>query len=382
MATAASSVAPVVTLYHADQAAHFPSNSTLPITEIHKDDLESQLNENKRSVSVNIGINPAQSQEVTPTGPIPPPEITDTIEIDENVVKAFPDKGAKVLGAVGYGKSLWGITARIEVELPDGRKRKYFMKALKQGELSRVICEGELRSLQEIYKTSPGFCPEPYGWGRFASDPEMYFLLVEFRDIGASPAEPSKLAASLARLHSNSQSPTGKFGFGMRTCHTLIDQAVDFWSDSWAAVYGSHLRHVVELAKPFVKWPEFDIVADLTVDKVVPRLLLPLQAGGRTLKPCLVHGDCWDGNTAMDGKTGEAFIFDVCSFYAHNEYDTGNWRTPRHRLSNPAYIKAYKKLIRPSEPAEEWEARNILYSLPFNLGNVMFVPGSTQRQVI
>lgn len=87
MATAASSVAPLVTLYHADQAAHFPSNSTFPITEIHKDDLESQLNENKRSVSVNIGINPAQSQEVTPTGPIPPPEITDTIEIDENVVK-------------------------------------------------------------------------------------------------------------------------------------------------------------------------------------------------------------------------------------------------------------------------------------------------------
>lgn len=49
-----------------------------------------------------------------------------------------------------------------------------------------MIFEGELRSLQEIYKTSPGFCPEPYGWGRFASDPEMYFLLVEFRDIGAS----------------------------------------------------------------------------------------------------------------------------------------------------------------------------------------------------
>ncbi|TLS27985.1 hypothetical protein PpBr36_00091 [Pyricularia pennisetigena] len=353
-----------------------------PIPGINKDEPEYQLNETENSASDTIGINLAQSQEVTPTGPLPPPEITNSIEVDENVIKVFPDKEAKISAAFGYGKSHWGITAKIEVELPNGRQRSYFMKAIKQRELGMVICEGELKSLQEIHKTTPGFCPEPYGWGQFASDPETYFVLVEFRSIRESPAESSTLAASLARLHSDSRSPTGKFGFGMRTCHIRIDQAVDFWSDSWAAVYGSHLRHVVELAKPFLKWPEFDIVADLTVEKVVPVLLLPLQAEGRTLKPCLVHGDCWDGNTATDGTTGEAFIFDVCSFYAHNEYDTGNWRTPRHRLSRPEYINAYKELMPPSEPVEEWEARNILYSLPFNLGNVMFVPKSTQRQVV
>ncbi|TID19788.1 hypothetical protein E2P81_ATG06956 [Venturia nashicola] len=45
----------------------------------------------------------------------------------------------------------------------------------------------------------------------------------------------------------------------------------------------------------------------------------------RALKPSLIHGDFWDGNTAIDTKTGHAFIFDTCSFYGHNEYDTGNW---------------------------------------------------------
>lgn len=88
----------------------------------------------------------------------------------------------------------------------------------------------------------------------------------------------------------------------------------------------------------------------MTLEKVVPRLLLPLQSKGRVLKPSLLHGDCWDGNTATDKNTGEAFVFDVCSFYGHNEYDTANWRTPRHRLSKSAYIENYKNLVPVSEP--------------------------------
>lgn len=78
----------------------------------------------------------------------------------------------------------------------------------------------------------------------------------------------------------------------------------------------------MSLAKPILQWPEFDVICQLTLDKVVPRLLLPLQSEGRSIKPCLVHGDCWDGSTGMDLRTGKAFIFDPCSFYGHNEYDT------------------------------------------------------------
>lgn len=36
----------------------------------------------------------------------------------------------------------------------------------------------------------------------------------------------------------------------------------------------------MELAKSILQWPEFDVVRDVTLQKVVPRLLLPLQAGG------------------------------------------------------------------------------------------------------
>ena len=109
------------------------------------------------------------------------------------------------------------------------------------------------------------------------------------------PASPIQLAAGLAEMHQKSVSPTGKFGFHMATCHAKIAQAVDTWEDSWCALYTRHLGHVMDLAKPILNWPEFDLVCKLTLQKVVPRLLLPLEADGRVLKPCLIHGDCWDG---------------------------------------------------------------------------------------
>jgi fructosamine-3-kinase len=93
------------------------------------------------------------------------------------------------------------------------------------------------------------------------------------------------------------------------------------------------------------------VVRDVALQKVVPRLLLPLQAGGRILKPRLIHGDCWDGNTPTDAKTGETFVFDVCSFYGRNEYDIGNWRAPHLRLSRKAYIENYKANFPVSKPA-------------------------------
>jgi len=115
----------------------------------------------------------------------------------------------------------------------------------------------------------------------------------------------------------------------MATNHGKIIQAVGAWEKSWCTLYSRHLGHFMGLAKSKLEWPEFNAVCDLTLEKVVPRLLLPLQSEGRTLKPCLLHGNCWDGNTAMDKKTDEAFVFDVCSFYGHSKYRSlGSFHLP------------------------------------------------------
>lgn len=210
---------------------------------------------------------------------------------------------------------------------------------------------GEFESLKTIYAASPGYCPRPFAYGRYAKqEPETYFLLMEFCEFGKVPADPKALGKSLADMHKASQSPTGKFGFHIPTCYSRIVQDVDHWDDSWCAFFKRHLARFVEHGSRVLKWPELDVLAACTLEKVVPRLLLPLQENGRTIKASLCHGDCWDGNTAMDMKTGRAMIFDACVFYTHNEYDIGNWRSSRRRLSNKAYVKAYKQSYRISEP--------------------------------
>ena len=63
------------------------------------------------------------------------------------------------------------------------------------------------------------------------------------------------------------------------------------------------------------------------------------------------------------------------NFEAHNEYEIGNWRALRHRLSNRTYIRNYKRNFPVSEPEAEWDARNLLYSLCYDLATVVNSPG-------
>lgn len=214
------------------------------------------------------------------------------------------------------------------------------------------MIEGEFESLKAIHAVSPEFAPEPYAWGRYQQEsPETYFLLAQFREVGEQPPDPVKFTARLADMHKRSVSPTGKFGFHITTCHAKLPQITDIWEESWAELYRKQLAHMIKLDEDkHGVWPELRHVCQLTIDKVIPRLLEPLQSGGRSIKPCLVQGDLWDENTATDMDTGEPFIFDAGSFYAHNEYEIGNWRAARHRLSNRVYVRNYKRNFPVSEP--------------------------------
>ncbi|MBE3042140.1 fructosamine kinase family protein, partial [Candidatus Bathyarchaeota archaeon] len=65
--------------------------------------------------------------------------------------------------------------------------------------------------------------------------------------------------------------------------------------------------------------PEFNEVAEQFFERVVPRLLRPLQMGGRNIDPVLIHGDLWDGNIEFDKDTDKPIIFDACCCYGHFE---------------------------------------------------------------
>lgn len=214
------------------------------------------------------------------------------------------------------------------------------------------MAEGQYESDKALHDVIPSFCPKPFAWGKYDSPgPANFFLLSEFRQIGQQPPEPLLFTQQLADLHKKSVSPTGKFGFHVTTCHGKAAQLTDLWEDSWEVLYHKQLAQVFAMDKAKQPpWPEMEYCAQLILEKCIPLLLRPLQSEGRSIKPCLVHGNIWDGNTATDPRSGGPFIFDGTAFYAHNEFELGNWRTPRHRLSSKTYIRSYKRYFPASEP--------------------------------
>ncbi|KAI1259687.1 Fructosamine kinase-domain-containing protein [Xylariaceae sp. FL1019] len=325
--------------------------------------------------------------ETAPIDAVPKPQLGSSFRLNPAVVDALPVPGTTVVSARNYGMSLWGQTAQVIAELPDGKRQAYFLKTISIGDTGRVMMQGEFESLKAIHHVSPELAPMPYAWGKFECtsprEPDTYFLLAQFREIGEQPPNPLKFTARLAEFHKKSASPTGKFGFHITTCHAKLPQITDIWVDSWEELYKRQLAHMIEMdEEKHGEWPEFQRLCKLTIDKVIPRLLGPLQSDGRTIKPCLLHGDLWDENTATDMDTGEPFIFDAGSFYGHNEYEIGNWRSARHRLSDKMYVKNYKRNFPVSEPEDEWDDRNLLYSLRYDLGAAILIPGCNQRQIV
>lgn len=237
------------------------------------------------------------------------------------------------------------------------------------------MMKGEFVSISTIREVMPTLAPKPYGWGKFKSSSDTYFFLMDFVPLKMSMPNPTTLASRLVELHQKSVSPTGQFGFVVPTCHGKNLQH-NTWTLSWSACFTELITWFSEEdARVNGPWHEFDSAFAKLKAETIPRLLEPLQAGGRYLKPCLVHGDLWDENTGVDADSGEPVVFDASCMYAHNEYDIGMWRRKVVRFNKP-YIRQYLMRFPPSEPADQWDDRNRLYSIKFNFGHSISFPGS------
>lgn len=193
------------------------------------------------------------------------------------------------------------------------------------------MLNGEFESAKEIYRLMPGLIPEPFAYGKYkVQDPVTYFYLSEFIDMDITTApEPVEFTSKLAELHKKSQSPNGKFGFHVVTCDGKMPHTVD-WEDSWAVFFGNLLRGICKIdLENNGPWPEMERATEQVITKVIPRLLGNLRYDGEPIKPCIVHGDLWEPNLGINMKTGNLMMYDVGSYYAHNEMDLGQWSTLR-----------------------------------------------------
>ena len=286
--------------------------------------------------------------------------------LDENVLASFSD-GTKIISATGFGRSAWTITARINVEHPQNGHAQYFLKCATEDD-GRVMMEGEYNAMSELYKTMPKFVPKPISWGKFlVGNPDTYYFLSEFIDMSNRVPEPSQLCSKLAQLHRNSVSPTGKFGMHVTTCQGRTSQAVA-WESSWTGFFSKLLRYVVDLDFEVNGcWRELALLEKRIFETVIPRLIGALERDGRSVKPCLIHADLWEGNIGTAYETGDIYIYDSGAYYAHNEMEIGDWRCHYNKIHNEIYTGTYLRHYGPSEPEEEWDDRNRMYSTYYNV---------------
>ena len=286
--------------------------------------------------------------------------------LDENVIAHLPE-GTKVLSAHRYGSSAWTITARITTRLIDGTLKKFFLKCATE-DAGHAMMEGEYWAMTELYKTIPAAIPKPLARGKFKTEnPATYFFLCEFAEMSNQVPDPDRLCARIIELHRKSVSPTGKFGFHVRTCNGRTPQATE-WDSSWTSFFAKFMVHVMaEDFKTNGLWPELEKTGARIVSHVIPRLVGALEAEGRSVKPCLIHADLWEGNTGTSYETGDIILFDAGSYYAHNEMEIADWRCPYNKVNSKIYTKTYLRHFGMSEPAEEWDDRNRLYSTYYDV---------------
>ena len=240
------------------------------------------------------------------------------------------------------------------------------------------MMEGEHRSMTEIYSYMPRFAPRPIGWGEFKqASSKTYFFLMDFLRLSPETVEPTDFCRLVAQLHETSVSPTGKFGFDLITWQGPNPQNTA-WEGNWCTFFTRLMTQFFdrEIAQNGSQ-PEYEAAYREFAQAVVPQILEPLQSEGRTLKPCLIHGDLWEENTGLDLDTGCPVVFDASVLYAHNEMDLGMWRSDRYAFGRQ-YLRRYLALMPPSEPAEQFDDRNRLYSIKYTLSHCLGWPDSSR----
>ncbi|KAI0835353.1 Fructosamine kinase-domain-containing protein [Hypoxylon sp. FL0890] len=301
--------------------------------------------------------------------------------VNEAVLKIMPC-GTRLISAESSGISAWAKTAKVSVVLADGSSKNYFLKCA-TGQGARAIAEGEFHSATTINDAVTGLVPKAVGWGEYHNgESQVYFLLGDFHDMDFSVApEPAGFMSKIAALH-RSTSPNGMFGYSVPTVCGKMERTVT-WEKSWARSFTHQLRDVIrydnETNDP---WPEYDAACKQLIDVVIPRLLGALQSEGRSITPSLIHGDLWEKNIGIDRETGETVLFDPGCVYAHNEMEFGTWRcTWASYFNSPVYMELYQCHIKPSDPVEEWDDRNRLYSVHPYLNDSAGHPGSISRKI-
>lgn len=247
--------------------------------------------------------------------------------------------------------------------------------------------KGEYDSMKLINEIVPAFSPKPLAWGK-CKESERHFIIFTFHKLREGDPAIPRFTHAVAQLHTLSvkHNPTGKFGFHVDTCNGTLAQD-NTWTDTWEEFYARGMRRMLTLDQE-ARGPsqELQELSGPFFDKVIPRLLRPLETPGRSIKPVLIHGDLWLGNVSVQEESEEPLMFDASAFWGitsvrylmencqlflsflsrvvdadGNPDELATLRTLENDWAIEC-LESYHKHIPKSEPVEDWDARNAFYA--------------------
>ncbi|TAQ84646.1 hypothetical protein B7494_g7027 [Chlorociboria aeruginascens] len=296
-------------------------------------------------------------------------------ELDDAVLALLP-KDAEILFLTPHGSSLWTQSSRLDILVPlHGNPVSYFLKIANHANGLSMV-RGEYESSLAILDVMPDFIPRPLGYGTCISNPDLHFYMQEFREMGLEMPGKEGLMRRLAEMHLKSAEIRERGGFGRRggedegifgfhlTTHNGLLPQDNSWASTWEGFFAQGMRRMLMLEEEAKggQPEEMKILVQPLFEKVIPRLLRPMEMGGRSIKPMLIHGDFWDGNVAVDVKTGKEIVFDACCFWGHNEYDLRRMTGTRVKFGK-GWLEEYFKYVPVTSPKEDFEDRMELYLL-------------------
>ena len=220
----------------------------------------------------------------------------------------------------------------------------------------------EFQAMTAFNQLMPDFAPKPLAYGNYASQPDAWFLLCEYVELVDSVPDVEDFTQRLVKLHLLGAKPGGQFGWALPVFSGFNGRNYPL-CDTWEETFTRGFRHSLQIehAVHGVEEEGWDELREAFLAKVLPRLLRPMETGGRRIEPTCVHGDLWEGNVGVDAVTGGPVIFDPTAMYAHHEFDMSPWYLPRRKIG-PKYTRAYLKHRPASEPREDFEDRMLLYA--------------------
>ncbi|KAK5188835.1 hypothetical protein LTR92_011165 [Exophiala xenobiotica] len=164
------------------------------------------------------------------------------VPVVRNIESIALPGGTRVLWSATHGASFWAVSTKIDTEDAEGQKQSYFMKVYTTAK-GRAQVLGEYKSTKAFHSVIQENVPRPIALRVLAKDPSKHFLIVEFKDMIEQMPRVPELVAVMAKLHKESVSPEGKFGFQAPTSQSL--QLENTWCDTWEEFFTRAFRETV-----------------------------------------------------------------------------------------------------------------------------------------